>query len=119
MSDQIPAAPGSSDNKSTAQWAYILNLVSIIFGITAIISVIMAYVSKDDAPEWLQSHYIYIIHTFWKGLLYGLISLLLITVVIGIILCFVVLVWWIIRAVKGLNALGQDKPIADPRGWGF
>ncbi len=48
-----------NSNPSTAKVIYILLMISTI-GITAfagIIGVIMAYVMKDDSPDWLHSHY--------------------------------------------------------------
>lgn len=104
---------------STVRLIYILYLVSFIAGITAIIGVVMAYVNKDDAAEWLQSHYQFIIHTFWKGLVMALISGLLMMVFIGFILIVLVMLWIIVRCVKGLKYVDQRQAHPDPTGWGF
>ena len=42
---------------SDANTVYILYLVSLLVGITSIVGVIMAYVNRSDAPEWVQTHY--------------------------------------------------------------
>ena len=51
----------------TAKLVYILYLVSLLIGITAIVGLIIAYVNRDDAPGWLQTHYRFQIRTFWIG----------------------------------------------------
>lgn len=104
---------------STVRLIYILYLVSFIAGITAIIGVVMAYVNKDDAEPWIQSHYQFLINTFWKALLLSLISMALMTIVIGFITIFLVFLWVIIRCVKGLKYVDQRQVHPDPTGWGF
>ena len=87
--------------------------------ITSIVGVIMAYVNRSDAPQWLESHYRFQIRTFWIGMLYGFISMLLTSVVIGFALLLLVLVWWIVRCVKGMRALGERKPVENVESWMF
>ena len=64
------AVGNSPTTKGAAKIVYILYLVSLLFGITGIIGVVMAYINKDDAPEWLQTHYQFQIRTFWIGALF-------------------------------------------------
>ena len=106
-----------STNMATA--VYVLYLVTLISGITAIVGVIMAYMYKDDAPDWLRTHYELQIRTFWIGLLYTAIAIILCTILIGFVLLFAVAVWWIVRCVKGLKYLDQRVPYPDHRGWMF
>ena len=113
------ANAAESGNTETAKIIYILYLVGIAFGITTIVGVVMAYVNKDAAPDWLKSHYQYQIRTFWIGLLYSAVSCLLCLILIGFVLLLVVLIWLIIRCVKGLKALEQRQPVPDVMGWGF
>jgi uncharacterized membrane protein len=40
-----------------AKIIYILYLVGLVFGVTGIVGVIMAYINKDDAPDWVKTHY--------------------------------------------------------------
>jgi uncharacterized membrane protein len=98
---------------------YVLYLLTVLTGITAIIGVVMAYINKDDAPEWLRSHYELQIRTFWIGVLYSIVAGILCTILIGFVLFFVIAIWWIIRCVKGLKYLDQRAPYPDYRGWGF
>jgi uncharacterized membrane protein len=39
-------------------------MVCLLFGITGVIGVVMAYINKDDAAEWLKTHYQFQIRTF-------------------------------------------------------
>ncbi len=109
----------SGDNSDTVQLVYIIYLVSLLLGVTAVIGVAMAYMNKGAAPEWLKTHYVFLIHTFWKGLLYGVIGAILTVVFIGFLVMLFVLVWWVIRCVKGLKLVRKKQPIPDPRGWLF
>ena len=68
----------------SARIVYILYLVSLIVGVTSIIGVIMAYVYRADAPQWVQTHYRFQIRTFWIGLLYAFLSLLTAIIIVGL-----------------------------------
>ena len=106
-------------NSSTAKLVYILYLVGLVFGITGIIGVIVAYVNKDDGPEWLQSHYRFQIRTFWMGFVFLLVGTVLAMVLIGWLVLLFWVVWLIIRCVKGLKQLGLQQPIQDEKTWMF
>jgi len=60
----------------------------------------MAYLNKDDAPEWLRTHYQFQIRTFWIGALFIFIGGLLSLVIIGYFMLLFWLVWLIICCVK-------------------
>ncbi len=105
--------------EGTAKIVYILYLAGIIFGITGIIGVIMAYMNKSDAPDWLKSHYQSQIRTFWIGGLYMLIGVLLSIVLIGYLILLFWVVWLIIRCVKGMKSLDQKEAHPNPTGWMF
>ncbi len=117
MSDN--ALTTASDNGGKATAIYILHLAGFITGITPVIGLIMAYVFKDDAPDWLVSHYRNAIHIFWKGLVYMIISILLTAIVIGAFLLLVQMIWFIVRCVKGLNYISKGQPYPNPESWGF
>jgi len=113
-----------TDNEKPASTAiakmiYILYLVSIIIGITAIVGLIMAYVNKDDAPEWLKSHYQFQIRTFWIGALYLFIGVLLSQFIIGLFIFLFWLLWLIVRCAKGIKYLDRDEAYPDIKGWLF
>lgn len=112
----ISTNPGESGN---ANLIYILYLVAVVTGITAVVGVIMAYMAKDDAPDWLRSHYRNQIHIFWKGLVYSLIGLVLTFVVIGLLVWLAAFIWYVVRVVKGMQALSKREAYPNPDSWGF
>ena len=101
----------------TARIVYILYLASLVFGVTGFIGVIMAYVNRADAPEWVASHYRFQIRTFWIALLYGFLSLLTAIIIVGLFFGVFTFVWWIVRSVKGLKLLAQGAPCENPATW--
>ncbi len=104
---------------STVKLVYILYLVNIILGFLGIIGVIIAYVNRNDAPDWLKTHYQFQIRTFWISVLYSVIGVILTYVVIGVFILLFVLVWWIVRCVKGMKYLDNQEPHPNPTGWMF
>ena len=70
----------------------------------------MASVNKADAPAWLQTHYRFQIRTFWIGLL-------TLIIVVGFFWLMFVFVWWIVRCVKGMQALSLGQPYERPASW--
>ena len=107
-------APAEGD---TAQIVYILYLVGLAVGVTAVVGVVMAYVNRADAPEWVQTHYRFQIRTFWIGILYVLISLVTMIIVVGLFFAVFAFVWWIVRCVKGLKSLTQGVAYENPATW--
>jgi uncharacterized membrane protein len=98
---------------------YILYFLGYFTGITAIIGVIMAHIQLETADPMLATHYRFQIVTFWIGLLYLVVGTVLLLILIG----WFVLVWWfiwsLIRSIKGVLALNERRPIADPNSWMF
>ena len=101
----------------TANVVYILYLVSLLVGLTSIVGVIMAYVNRADAPEWVQTHYRFQIRTFWIGLLYGAIGLATCIILVGIFWLIFVAIWWIVRCVKGMQAISRGAAYENPATW--
>ncbi len=116
---QEPPISTNPSERGNANLIYILYLVAFVVGVTSIVGVVMAYMAKDEAPDWLKSHYYNQINIFWKGLLYGLISCVLMIVLIGFVLIVLVLIWYIVRVVKGMQALSKGEPIENPGSWGL
>jgi uncharacterized membrane protein len=107
-------APEEAD---TANVVYILYLVGIVVGITGIVGLVMAYVNHREAPEWVQTHYRFQIRTFWIGLLYALIGALTCIIVVGFFWLMFVFVWWVVRCVKGMQAISRGLPYEHPESW--
>ena len=103
--------------EGTAKIVYILYLVGLVVGVTGLIGVVMAYINRDDAPEWLKSHYQFQIRTFWIGTLYIFIGVILSYVLVGILVLFFFVIWLIVRCVKGIKYLDQKEAPPNPTGW--
>jgi len=112
-----PANPPATGGDGPAKLVYVLYLASLVVGVTALVGVVMAYVYRGDAPDWLKTHYRYQIRTFWLGILYALVGLLLAFAVIGVVVLGLVLVWFVVRCVKGLQRVGRGEPMPDPGTW--
>ena len=104
---------------TSAKIIYILYLISIIIGITAIVGLIMAYVNRDDSPDWLATHYRFQIRTFWIGALYLFVGVMFSQVIIGVFILLFWLAWIIVRCAKGLKYLEREEAYPDPAGWMF
>lgn len=98
---------------------YVLYLVAIAVTLTALVGVVMAYVYRGQAPDWLQSHYRFQIRTFWIGLLYAAMGAVLTPVLIGWVILLFALVWLIVRCVKGLQLVSRAQAHPDPGSWMF
>ena len=111
--------PPLVSNSSMALIVYILYFAAYFVGITAIVGVIIAHVQKGSGDAMLESHYDFQIRTFWVGVLYVVVGTVLAWVLIG----FLILAWWfiwsLIRNIKGILALNENRPIANPTSWMF
>ncbi len=98
---------------------YILYLANIIVPFTAIVGVIFAYLNRGKGSAWVDSHYTYQIRTLWIGLLFGIVSGLLTLILIGFLMLIAVLIWMIVRCIKGLQLAGRNEPVPNPETWMF
>jgi uncharacterized membrane protein len=115
--DQSPQPALSG--KQLALIVYILYLVAYFTGITALIGVIIAHVQIGSADPFLASHYRFQIRTFWIGILYLMIGTILTVALVGIAVLLWWLIWSLVRNIKGVLALNDNKPIANPGSWLF
>jgi len=117
MANPAPAGTPAAEGGSTAKIIYILYLVSLVLGVTAVVGLIMAYVYQGQGPAWVQTHYRFQIRTFWILILASLVALLLTLVVIGVVLWPLILVWFIVRCVRGIIAVDKQQPYPKPASW--
>ncbi len=119
--DQVPQTTGGNAQEgSTANIVYILYIVSVLVGITALVGVIIAYVNRGDAPEWVKSHYTFQIRTFWIMLVGSIVGGILIAALgIGLLVLLVLLIWMIVRCVKGMKWISAGTAVPDPNSWIF
>ncbi len=110
----------TTGDKTLPMVVYVLYLVSLLVGgIPAVIGMIMAYVNQSSGPAWHYSHYRFQIRTFWISLLYAVIGGLTVQVGIGVLILLWLLVWFVIRCVKGMMYLNQGRSHPDPASWLF
>lgn len=102
---------------TNVQVIYILYLAGLVIGISGIVGIVLAYMNRGKAGGFVESHYTWLIRTFWIGLCYAFVSFVLMMVFIGFILMFAVAVWFIVRCIMGLQALGRGEPIKNPESW--
>lgn len=97
---------------------YALYLAGIVTGgLTILVGVVIAYVYRGEGPHWFDEHYRYLIRTFWLALLYFAISGLLMLVLIGFLTWLVVIVWLVIRCVKGIKRLQEQRAPDNVDAW--
>jgi uncharacterized membrane protein len=113
------AGSPAGSSPTNARIVYILYLISLAFGITGIIGVVLAYVDRGSGPEWLESHRRYQIRTFWIGGLYILIGTVLSVILVGFLVILFWIVWLVVRCVKGMNALDAEEPVENVESWFF
>ena len=109
---------GYVDRISAARVVYFLFLAEFLIGpIGGLIGVVVAYVSRQDAPDWLASHYRFQIRTFWIGWLYILITIAVVVLTIGFLrpdnFAFLIVggaggwvfrvIWIVVRCIKGFT----------------
>ena len=102
-----------------AKSTYILYLVSILIGITAVVGVIIAYIYRDDGPDWLKTHYRFQIRTFWIGALYLFVGVFFSQFIIGWFILMFWLLWLIVRCARGYKYVDGGEAHPNPTGWLF
>lgn len=129
----------------------ILYLCGLFTGFTVLIGLILAYVWRNDGDvtEWEETHFTYLIRTFWIGFwLVVLLSLALIGVAVGLsmglpadrfeglhgsdgepvvilmvfgamAIGFLLFIWSIVRSILSLANAANRRPMPKPRTWAF
>ena len=113
-----PRPPAVSDTQ-LALAVYVLYLAGFFTMITALVGVIIAHAQVDKADDMLRTHYRFQIRTFWIGLLYVVVGALSVIVIVGIFILLWWFIWTLVRCVKGLLALNENRPIQNPGSWLF
>jgi uncharacterized membrane protein len=123
MSDEVSTVPATTNPgrsaeemaglKNVTMAVYILQALSFLWGISAIVGLIINYVKREDVRGTVyESHFDWQIRTFWWGLLWSVIGFVLIFALgLGLIIMFVAWIWTIYRVVKGWLKLNEGKPV--------
>lgn len=128
-----PAAPATHEERVLPAVAYVLYLIGLTHGVTVIFALLIAYFNRAEASAKMQTHYTFIIRTFWLSIGWFLIgaviflvgiplSLVLIGIPmmgIGSSICLSVIVWSAIRCCLGGYYLLKDEAYPRPQSWLF
>lgn len=98
---------------------YLAGLIPALGVVPILIGFVMALLNRSQATGTWVSHYEFQFRTAAIGLLFVVVSGILVFVLIGLIGLLLTAIWWIVRSVKGIQAASHDKPIADPNGWSW
>jgi uncharacterized membrane protein len=89
---------------------YALQALSFLLGITWIVGVIVNYVKREDvAGTFLASHFRWQIRTFWFGLLWCVLGVIMLLILVGYFVLVADAIWIIYRIVKGWLRLNDRK----------
>lgn len=98
------------ENKKYVFSVYILQALSFVLGVTAVIGVIINYIKDDDMRgSWLDSHFVWQKRTFWYGLLWIVLGTMTTGFLIGWLVLGVTTIWLIYRIAKGWIYLVDSK----------
>ena len=99
--------------KTLTMVVYVLQVLSVFVGITAIVGVIINYVKREDAAGTLyESHFDWQIRTFWWGLVWTVVGfILLFAFGLGLLVWFVAGIWALYRVIKGFLKLNDNQPV--------
>ena len=110
--------PGEDSGKM-AKLVYLLYVVGPLVGLTGLIGVIVAYVDRGSAPDWVRSHYRFQIRTFWIGALFLAAGGALAVVLIGYAILFLWVIWLLVRSIKGFRTANRGEAHPNPGSWAF
>jgi uncharacterized membrane protein len=127
--ETVVAAP--TEDRTMPAVSYALYLVGLTNGLTILIGLIIAYANRDRASPKMQTHYTFLIRTFWLSIAWFLIggataavgvvfSIILVGipfVILGGLICSVVGIWFAVRSVVGVIYLARDEAYPRPDTW--
>jgi uncharacterized membrane protein len=100
------------DVKKYTYAVYILQALSFVLPVTAVVGIIINYVKDEDVQgSWLDSHFEWQKKTFWYGLLWIVLGALTAFILIGYAVMAAVIIWLIYRIAKGWVYLVDGKEL--------
>jgi uncharacterized membrane protein len=87
-----------------------------LLGLIGIIGLILAYVKRGEAAgTWLQSHYRWLMRTFWFSVLWNIVGWLAAVTLIGIPIAIGIwlatTIWVLYRLIRGYVLFKESKPV--------
>lgn len=105
------------DDLNMVKICYGLYLGSLLFFLTSLVGLVLAYMKRPTAEKWLETHYTYLIRTFWISLLYLFIGCATAIFIIGFVIIIATCIFWIARLLIGANYIYKNEPIPNPETW--
>jgi len=113
MSHGINTAGVHTDQKTLVVVCYVLFVLGIVNGLTALVGVIVAHLKRGSAAGTIwHSHYDNMILVFWVALAVFIVGWFLQWVLIGFIVLGVLAVWYLYRTIRGLILASEARPYA-------
>lgn len=111
MQEITPNSNNEKNNEGLSKSIYGLYLLGFIFGfIPSLIAIILNHAKVDDVKgTWLESHFRYQMRTFYYGLLWSIIGVILTFVYVGLLIIFANFIWMLYRYIKGLLNILDKK----------
>jgi uncharacterized membrane protein len=102
-----------SDQKALVLVCYVLFILGIVNGLTALVGVIVAHLKRGGAAGTIwRGHYDNMVLVFWVALVVFVIGLVLQWILIGYIVLGVLAVWYLYRTIRGLILASEARPYA-------
>ncbi len=98
--------------KTVTMVVYGLQALSFFWGLPAVVALIINLVKREDARGTVyESHFDWQIRTFWWGLLWAVLGVVLAVVLVGFVVMTAAWIWMIYRVVKGWLKLTEGQPV--------
>lgn len=108
----------NQSDRTIGHVVYVLYAIGVIFGLFSVAGVIVAYIKRGDVSGTImESHFTWLIRTFWITLIGGIVGIVLLFIFIGWIVLIAVGVWYIWRVAKGWLKLNDGEALPDPQAW--
>jgi uncharacterized membrane protein len=114
---EVDGATGRPAPTRTAHILYLLHALAPFTAWTlAVIAVVIGAINRDAVKgTWVDSHYSWLLSTFWVGIaLLVVLTVIFVLSVLGIfllwLLWFVLTVWYLYRVIKGWMRLNDGRP---------
>jgi len=114
MPQDMPGETRTESERQAVLLVYILYFIGFATGLSAFAGVVIAHTKWKEAPPPWDSHYRYLIRTFWLGLVQLATGIVMTVVFVGI----AIILWWAfwtgVRCVRGILRTLDDEPVPDP-----
>jgi uncharacterized membrane protein len=111
---------GQAGEGGAAAAAYIFYLAGFLL-VPAVAGVLLAYNARRTAPAWLESHYLFLIRTFWIGVAGMAVAAALLfsgkLTLAGLVLGLLLIVWMEMRGAMGFINVVKLRGLSRPRSW--